>query len=134
VLLEAPAADDDQARTALRRMQEVGVGVLVPGASLEQVDVPNAVAVYDLAEWAAKGADAPLPGGAGRLALTVRGDESDEVLAQLPAFNPVMVLLDTHEHLSRLHAGKSEQVDEGAGNCGGALLLRSFSFLSFATP
>lgn len=105
MLLEAPAADDDQARTALRRMQEVGVGVLVPGPSLEKVDLPNAVAIYDIAEWAAKGADAPLPGGAGRLALTVRGDEPDEVLAQLPAFNPVMVLLDTHEHLRRLHAG-----------------------------
>ena len=109
-------------------MQEVGVGVLVPGASLEQVDVPNAVAIYDIAEWAAKGADAPLPGGAGRLALTVRGDESDEVLAQLPAFNPVMVLLDTHEHLSRLHAGANDKGDTKHVTCVGALGFHSHLF------
>jgi len=105
VLLEAPAASDETARTALRRMQEVGVGVLVPGASLEKVAVPNSVAVYELAEWAAK-KDKALPGGAGRLALTVRGDEADDLLAQLPTLDPVMLLLDVPDHLSRLHAGR----------------------------
>lgn len=44
----APAADDKEARTTLRRLQESGLGVLLPRAELEKSPVPNAIAVMKL--------------------------------------------------------------------------------------
>jgi (E)-4-hydroxy-3-methylbut-2-enyl-diphosphate synthase len=45
---KAPAVDAKDARTALRRLQESGLGVLFPAAELEKNPVPNAVAVMRL--------------------------------------------------------------------------------------
>ena len=43
-----PPSDDTDARTALRRLIEVSVGVIVPAAELEKDPLPNAVALLDL--------------------------------------------------------------------------------------
>lgn len=47
-LRQAPAADQTTERTALRRLQESGVGVLVPAQELAKNAVPNAIAVIKL--------------------------------------------------------------------------------------
>jgi (E)-4-hydroxy-3-methylbut-2-enyl-diphosphate synthase len=45
-----PPADDSKARTALRRMMEVGTGVIVPAEELEKNKLENAVALLCLTE------------------------------------------------------------------------------------
>ena len=72
-LRKVPAKDAKKERLSLRRLQEVGVGVLAPAAELAANPVPDAVAVVPLAEMA----DAKLPEGAVRMAVSVRGDEPD---------------------------------------------------------
>lgn len=47
-----PAADDTNARTALRRMMEVGTGVIVPTEELKKNPLENAVALMSLTEAA----------------------------------------------------------------------------------
>ena len=49
-----PAADDSNARAALRRMMEVGTGVIVPAEELEKNPLENAVALMSLTEAVAK--------------------------------------------------------------------------------
>jgi hypothetical protein len=49
-LRQAPAADAKDARTALRRLQESGVGVLVPVSELKAAPIPNAIALFSLGE------------------------------------------------------------------------------------
>jgi len=106
VLTASPAADDDKARTALRRMQEVGVGVIASLEELEAKPIPNAVALVTLKEFLALGADPKLPEGAGRWAVTVEGDESDAELAAVKDTGAVMCLLEIKPELSRLHASR----------------------------
>ena len=50
-----PEADDANARTALRRMMEVGTGVIVPKDELERNPLENAVALVSLTEAAESG-------------------------------------------------------------------------------
>lgn len=50
-----PAADDASGRTALRRMMEVGTGVIVPAEELEKNPLENAVALVSLTEAVASG-------------------------------------------------------------------------------
>jgi (E)-4-hydroxy-3-methylbut-2-enyl-diphosphate synthase len=45
-----PAADDTNARTALRRMMEVGTGIIVPAEELKKNKLENAVALLSLTE------------------------------------------------------------------------------------
>jgi (E)-4-hydroxy-3-methylbut-2-enyl-diphosphate synthase len=45
-----PAEDDTNARTALRRMMEVGTGVIVPAEELKKNKLENAVALMSLTE------------------------------------------------------------------------------------
>jgi len=108
VLTGAVPADDDKARTALRRMQEVGVGVILPWAAQAKAPVPNAVVLETLREHLARGeaGSVGLPEGAGRLALTVEGDETEEELAALAAIKPVMVFVSIKDDLSRLHGSR----------------------------
>jgi (E)-4-hydroxy-3-methylbut-2-enyl-diphosphate synthase len=47
-----PAVDDTNARTALRRMMEVGTGVIVPAEELKKNPLANAVALMSLTEAA----------------------------------------------------------------------------------
>ncbi len=81
--------DDKDARTALRRLQEVGVGVLAPAPALAASPLAGAIAVVPLAELAAADdADALLPEGAARLAVSVRGDEDAAAFAALAKAGP----------------------------------------------
>ena len=45
-----PAVDDTNARTGLRRMMEVGTGVIVPSEELEKNKLDNAVALMSLTD------------------------------------------------------------------------------------
>mmetsp|Transcript_26004 Transcript_26004/g.34110 ORF Transcript_26004/g.34110 Transcript_26004/m.34110 type:complete len:732 (+) Transcript_26004:127-2322(+) len=105
-LKEVPAADDSVSRTTIRRLQEVGVGIIAPAAELEKNPVPNAVALVSLEE-AAK-ASVTLPEGAARLALSVSGIESDEDFEALKNISPapVMILLKVPDSASRIHAAR----------------------------
>ena len=47
-LSQIPAADDETARQALRRLAEVGVHVMAPVAALEATPLPGAVAILTL--------------------------------------------------------------------------------------
>lgn len=49
-LRQVPSADAKDARTALRRLQESGLGVLAPAAELAKSPLPNAIAVMTLAD------------------------------------------------------------------------------------
>jgi len=97
-----PAAADKERRLALRRLQEVGVGVLAPIAELTANPLPDAVAVVPLAEMAG----AKMPEGAVRMAVTVRGDESDELLKAVASSDAVMILLEVPADISRIHASR----------------------------
>ncbi|CAM9161247.1 unnamed protein product [Choristocarpus tenellus] len=105
-LENVPAAEDKVARTALRRLQEVGVGVLAPLAALEASPLPNAVAVVSLEDAMKNGGVVELPPGAIRVAVTVEGTEPDlSGLAKMsPA--PVMGLLKVPMGVSRVHAAR----------------------------
>lgn len=104
LMREIPPSTDKDARKALKRLQEVNVGVIVPAEKLESDPIPNAVALMDIEDAIArKGA---LPEGAIRLAVTVTGNEDEEVIAGLKELNPALVLLSVPEGLSSLHASR----------------------------
>eukprot|EP00543_Licmophora_paradoxa_P005058 CAMPEP_0202445012 /NCGR_PEP_ID=MMETSP1360-20130828/3895_1 /ASSEMBLY_ACC=CAM_ASM_000848 /TAXON_ID=515479 /ORGANISM="Licmophora paradoxa, Strain CCMP2313" /LENGTH=721 /DNA_ID=CAMNT_0049061133 /DNA_START=125 /DNA_END=2290 /DNA_ORIENTATION=+ len=101
---ELPPSSDTDARTALRRLIEVSVGVVVPAEELEKDPLPNAVALMSLEE--AIETDGKLPAGAIRLAVEISGLEDDEVIAKVKDLDPVMVLLKPDASLSHLHASR----------------------------
>ncbi len=81
LLRRAPDAAKSKERQTLRRLQDAGLGVVVPVDELARNPVPNAVALVPLASLPAPGA--PPPAGAIRVAVAVRGDESDADMARL---------------------------------------------------
>mmetsp|Transcript_28196 Transcript_28196/g.60062 ORF Transcript_28196/g.60062 Transcript_28196/m.60062 type:complete len:758 (-) Transcript_28196:95-2368(-) len=97
-----PAADDSNARTALRRMMEVGTGVIVPAEELEKNPLENAVALVSLTD--AVESNGKLPEGAIRLAVEIDGSEDDDVIAKVKDLDPVMVFISVSSELSQLHA------------------------------
>mmetsp|Transcript_20976 Transcript_20976/g.35816 ORF Transcript_20976/g.35816 Transcript_20976/m.35816 type:complete len:751 (+) Transcript_20976:58-2310(+) len=99
-----PAVDDANARTALRRMMEVGTGVIVPAEELTKNPLENAVALMSLTEAAE--ANGQLPDGAIRLAIEIDGTEDDDLIAKVKDLNPVMVLIGIDPSLSQLHASR----------------------------
>eukprot|EP00475_Leptophrys_vorax_P043067 TRINITY_DN8171_c0_g1_i2.p1 TRINITY_DN8171_c0_g1~~TRINITY_DN8171_c0_g1_i2.p1 ORF type:complete len:602 (-),score=68.08 TRINITY_DN8171_c0_g1_i2:225-1787(-) len=111
ILLEAaPAADDKEARLALKRLQEVGVGVLVPLAALEATPLPNAIALLSLDD-VKQGKHSSLPEGAARFAVSVRGDEPLADLQSLVGLDAVLLLAHlppqpADSKLSRVHAAR----------------------------
>ena len=98
---DRPAADDAKARQTLARLADVAVHAIVPADKLAAAPIEGAVALVPLAE-----ASAPLPEGAARRVVSVRGDESDEELATLASVEHAFVLLDPPPSLSRLHASR----------------------------
>lgn len=104
LMRKVPPSTDKAARTAIRRLIEVSMGVLVPAEELEKDPLPNAVALMDLEEAIAK--DGALPEGAIRLAVTITGSESEETLLKLKELKPVFALLRVKEELSILHASR----------------------------
>ena len=103
VLADVPT--DAGARRALARLQEVGVGVLVPAPALAATPLPNAVAVFSLAEAAAGGKPA-LPEGAARWAVAIDGTEADDALASLAGTEAILALLAIAPGVSRVHASR----------------------------
>ena len=59
LLRQAPPADDKAARLALKRMQEVGIGIIVPAAELAKAPLENAIALIELKDAAKNGANMP---------------------------------------------------------------------------
>ncbi|CAN0052244.1 unnamed protein product [Discosporangium mesarthrocarpum] len=105
-LEEVPALDDKTARTALRRLQEVGVGVLAPLSALEAAPLPNAVAVVSLSEAAKTGGVVQLPPGALRIAVSIEGTEPDLSTLSNMSPAPIMGLLSVPHGVSRVHASR----------------------------
>jgi (E)-4-hydroxy-3-methylbut-2-enyl-diphosphate synthase len=54
LLRTVPASSDTEARTAIRRLIEISMGVVVPAEELEKDPLPNAVALMDLTDAVAK--------------------------------------------------------------------------------
>jgi len=99
-----PPSSDTAARTALRRLIEVSMGVIVPSAVLEKDPLPNAVALLSLVDAIAN--NGKLPDGAIRLAISLDGDEDDEEILKIKELNPVVCLLKPREGISHLHAAR----------------------------
>ncbi|KAL7534881.1 hypothetical protein ACHAXR_006142 [Thalassiosira sp. AJA248-18] len=99
-----PASDDANGRTGLRRMMEVGTGVIVPAEELEKNPLENAVALVSLDE--AVKSDGKLPEGAIRLAVEIDGSEDDDTIAKVKDLDPAMVFISISENLSQLHAAR----------------------------
>eukprot|EP00752_Nemacystus_decipiens_P003746 g3451.t1 len=104
-LEQLPSSEDKNARTALRRMQEAGVGVLAPAAALEANPVANAVAVVSLEDIMESGGQVPLPEGAIRLAVSIKGTEDLSALSDMSP-KPIMGLLNVPAGVSRVHASR----------------------------
>ena len=99
-----PPSSDTAARTAIRRLIEVSVGVIVPAEELEKDPLPNAVALMSVGDAVAK--NGALPDGAVRLAVSVDGTESEEDIAKIKELNPMAVLLCPSTEVSHLHASR----------------------------
>jgi len=99
-----PPSSDTEARTALRRLIEVSIGVIVPAAELEKDPLPNAVALLSLEEAITK--NGQLPEGAIRLAISLNGNEDEHALLKLKELNPVVCLLKSKEGISQLHSSR----------------------------
>jgi len=99
-----PPSSNIEARTALRRLIEVSMGVIVPAVELEKDPLPNAVALLSLKEAIAK--NGRLPEGAIRLAISLDGDEEEEDLLNIKELNPIVCLLKPKEGISHLHSSR----------------------------
>ncbi|GMI46590.1 hypothetical protein TrCOL_g11105 [Triparma columacea] len=104
LMRELPEVEDKQARTALRRLQEVNMGVIVPKEELEKRPLENAVALMSLDE--AISSSGALPPGAIRLAIELFGSESSESLSQIPSLSPCMIFNNPSSSVSNLHASR----------------------------
>jgi len=111
-----PPTSDTEARTALRRLVEVSVGLIAPAEELEKEPLPNAIALMGLEEAIEK--EGKLPTGAIRLALEITGDEDDDTLKKMKDLDPAMIFINVASHISNLHASrrifeiiKSEEID-----------------------
>jgi (E)-4-hydroxy-3-methylbut-2-enyl-diphosphate synthase len=99
-----PPTSNTDARTALRRLAEVSVGLVAPASELEKDPLPNAIALMDLEDAIAK--KGALPAGAIRLAVKVDGDEDEDVLKQIKTLDPAMIFLNTKPTISNLHGSR----------------------------
>lgn len=99
-----PPSSNSDARTALRRMSEVSVGLIAPAAELEKDPLPNSVALMTLEEAVAKKGELPL--GAIRLAVELDGDEDEDLLKELKALDPAMIFVCIKPTVSNLHASR----------------------------
>ena len=103
LLRQAPQASQEKAMRSIRRLQEIGCGVLVPEAELKKNPVPNAIAIVSLAQAIAKEA---LPECAERFAVSLNGSESNEDLAKLKDIDAIMLLIQTEKGRSRIHSSR----------------------------
>eukprot|EP00897_Mesotaenium_endlicherianum_P010912 jgi/Mesen1/984/ME000012S00531 len=107
LLRDLPPTSDVEGRRALRRLQEVSMGVLAPLQQLLANPLPDAIALLSLDE-AVSAAHKQLPAGT-RVAVALRGDEEYEKLAVLKGLDAIMVLIEIaadDEKVSRVHASR----------------------------
>jgi len=104
LLRQIPPSSNTEARTAIRRLIEVSMGVIVPAEELEKDPIPNAVALMSLTD--AIGNGAKLPTGAVRVAISVDGTEDEETILAIKNINPVLILFKPDESVSGLHSGR----------------------------
>ncbi len=81
---------------------------MAPANVLAEDPLPQAVAVQPLREvaTASRNGGHSLPPGAGRLAVTIDGTETEEEVASLKKSDAVMVLLEIAPGVSRVHASR----------------------------
>ena len=102
LLTEIPAADDEKAMRSIRRLQEIGVGIVADAAALAATPIDNSVALV-----AAKGAaSAAVPDCAARVAIVFDGTETEEEVKAALAVDPVMAVIKVASGVSRLHASR----------------------------
>eukprot|EP00270_Netrium_digitus_P007218 TRINITY_DN2100_c0_g1_i2.p1 TRINITY_DN2100_c0_g1~~TRINITY_DN2100_c0_g1_i2.p1 ORF type:complete len:744 (+),score=231.37 TRINITY_DN2100_c0_g1_i2:313-2232(+) len=108
---ELPSAADSAAMLALKRLQDISMGILVPALELREKPLKNAIAIISLKEALAGEID-NLPSGT-RVAVAVRGDESYDNLDILKkaevADRVILLLLNVgrdEENVSYVHAGR----------------------------
>jgi len=108
LLRELPPVEDAEARLALKRLVDIGMGVLTPLSEQLTKPLPHAIVLVNLDELSS-GAHKLLPEGT-RLAVTLRGDESYEQLDILKDVDDITMLLHNvpygEEKTGRVHAAR----------------------------
>ncbi|KAG0556909.1 hypothetical protein KC19_11G088200 [Ceratodon purpureus] len=107
LLNKLPAVGDKASRLAVKRLTDVGIGVLTPLTEQLANPLPHAMALATLDEIFS-GAHKELPAGT-RLAVTLRGDEPEERLEMLKDLDLIMLLQylpEGDEKASRVHASR----------------------------
>lgn len=107
LLNKLPAAADKTSRLAVKRLTDVGIGVLTPLSEQLANPLLHAMALATLDEIAS-GAHKQLPAGT-RFAVTLRGDEPEEKLEMLKALDLIMLLHylpEGDEKSSRVHSSR----------------------------
>jgi len=107
-LPEVPAVNDADSRRAVKRLQDVAVGVLAPYAELAAKPLPGSVAVVSLEEIAKKGALPALPSGSVRYAVKITGLEPEAAFDALVNADVklCMAILEVPSTASRVHASR----------------------------
>nr|QBP34357.1 plastid 4-hydroxy-3-methylbut-2-en-1-yl diphosphate synthase precursor [Ulva prolifera] len=99
---ELPAANDESGRTALRRLQEVGMHIIAPAAEIADNPMEHTIPLVPLVN----AAKFSLPEACERFAVSIDGTESDEVIKSLQNLDPIAALLNTAPSQSRLHLSR----------------------------
>jgi (E)-4-hydroxy-3-methylbut-2-enyl-diphosphate synthase len=109
-LPEVPAKDDVASRKAIKRLQDVAVGVLAPFSELQEKPLLNSVAIVTLSDIAEKfGGKLPqLPQGSIRYAVKITGLEPEAYFAYLKSADAklVMAILEVPTIASRVQASR----------------------------
>ncbi len=109
-LPEVPAASDADARKAIKRLQDVAIGVMADIDQLAANPMPNTVAIVSLDAIAANGGALPaLPEGAIRYAIRCSGLEpASHYETALKSIDPklTMMILEVPVTSSRVHASR----------------------------
>jgi (E)-4-hydroxy-3-methylbut-2-enyl-diphosphate synthase len=116
-----PAIDDKESRRAIKRLQDVAVGVLAPISELRAKPFPNSVAIIPLSELNSNSPPS-LPEGAIRYGVKVTGIEPAgkyDILAALSRSDErfVVTICEVPSHVSRVHAARRVFQLLGERNC-----------------
>ncbi|KAJ7566366.1 hypothetical protein O6H91_02G099400 [Diphasiastrum complanatum] len=106
LLRKLPPLDDKKSRLAIKRLTDISMGVLTPLSEQLSKPLPHAIVLVNLEEISS-GAYKLLPAGT-RLAVTLRGDESEQMLDLLKSTEATLLLIDLPEDevVSRVHASR----------------------------
>merc|ERR1740129_272796 len=100
---------DKIARRNLKRLMDANMGLIAPAEELEKEEnvgvFDNVIALMDLEDAVAN--NGKLPEGAIRLAVTVKGTESDEEIAAITStLKPLFIILHPDASVSHLHSSR----------------------------